>query len=117
MDIEPLKYLIKGSGDVKETIFEFLSGTDKEKIRNWEYKSNIKDLYINDRILCIQKNILKVKYIGRICYMDIEHGRIGLHLSKYSNISINPKDYYFFIKIKSEDIRKREIMKQILEKL
>ena len=49
--------------------------------------------------------------------MDIEHGRIGLHLSKYSNISINPKDYYFFIKIKSEDIRKREIMKQILEKL
>ena len=42
---------------------------------------------------------------------------LGISLSKYRNICIDPKKYYLFIRNKSDDVKKREFMKQLLEKL
>ena len=113
MDIEPLKNLLNNRDDVKETLIDFLPSNDKTKLNNWNYES--KDFYINDRILCIKKNTLEIECNGRISH--INNKMIGISLSKYRNICIDPKKYYLFIRIKNEDVKKREFMKQLLEKL
>lgn len=113
MDIEPLKNLLKNRDDIKETLIPFLRDEDKPKLNNWRYEN--KTFYINDRILCIKKNTLEIECNGRISY--INNKMLGISLSKYRNICIDPKKYYLFIRNKSDDVKKREFMKQLLEKL
>ncbi len=64
MDIEPLKNYLKGSKDIKGMLIEFLSNKDKNILKNWEYEE--KQLYINDRVLCMKRNTLEIECIGRI---------------------------------------------------
>ena len=45
------------------------------------------------------------------------NGKIGIKISKYRNIFINPNNYYIFLKDKNKDEKKREIMQQLLERL
>tara|TARA_B100001094_G_scaffold325480_1_gene379905 strand:- start:24530 stop:24871 length:342 start_codon:yes stop_codon:yes gene_type:complete len=113
MDIEPLKNLLKNRDDIKEILIDFLPNEDKQKLNHWRYEG--KTFYINDRILCMKKNTLEIECNGRISY--INNGMIGISLSKYRNICIDPKKYYLFIRNKSEDIKKRDFMKQLLEVL
>tara|TARA_Y100000996_G_C22381169_1_gene585150 strand:+ start:94 stop:435 length:342 start_codon:yes stop_codon:yes gene_type:complete len=113
MNIEPLKNLLKDSIDIKETLLLFLSKELQDKLIPWIYIQ--RNIYINDRILCIKKNTLELECIGRIISMG--NGKIGIKISKYRNIFINPNNYYIFLKDKNKDEKKREIMQQLLERL
>ena len=103
----------KDKNDITESIKYFLQEQDKKLLKNWRYETN--GFYIIDRILCIKKNTLEIDIIGRISYLN--NGKIGINRSKHRNICIDPKKYYLFLRNKTEDIKNREFMKQLLEKL
>ena len=113
MDIEPLKTLLSYSNDKKDTILTFLDKSVREKVIKLEYDDE--KFYINDRIYCIKRNTLELEYNGKIYCID--DNTISIKLSNVRNVNINPDKYYIFIKVKKQDIKKREFYKQLLEVL
>ncbi|MBE18267.1 MAG: hypothetical protein CMH79_05850 [Nitrospinae bacterium] len=115
MIIEPLKNLLDGENkdEIKQIIYDILPAKDKKKIKNWRYEYG--KVYINDRLVCIRRDTLSVEYIGRIIY--INEKKLGIRLSKYRTVCIDPNEYYIFLKNKTKDMIKRETMGQLLEKL
>ena len=113
MDIEPLKTLLSYSPDKKDTLLNFLEKNVREKVIKLEYEED--QFYINDKIYCVKRNTLEIKYIGKIYCMD--DNTIGIKLSNVRNVNINPDKYYIFVKVKTKDIKKRDFYKQLLEQL
>ena len=113
MDIEPLKTLLSYSNDKKDTILTFLDKSVREKVIKLEYEDE--KFYINDRIYCIKRNTLELEHIGNIT--SIDENRISLKITTVKSITINKDNYYIFIKVKKNDMKKRDFMKNLLEVL
>lgn len=113
MDIEPLKSLLDGEPDVKDTLMYFLKKNLREKIIKLEYED--KDFYINDRIYCIKRNTLELEHVGKIT--SIDRNIISLQLTTVKSVNINKDRYYIFVKVKKNDVKKRDFMKNLLETL
>ena len=111
MDIEPLQTILSLSKDKKETLLYFLSFHIRSIVEDLDYED--KDFYINDRLFFIKRNTLELEYIGKIYCIDIN--LLGIKLSQYRNVTLDPKKYYIFKKTKKKT--KREIMEELLEKL
>tara|TARA_Y100001936_G_C15771270_1_gene506377 strand:+ start:73 stop:408 length:336 start_codon:yes stop_codon:yes gene_type:complete len=111
MDIEPLKSYLDFKGDIKEKLIPFLENSIITKIKETEYIEQ--DFYINDRLFFIKRNTLELEYIGKIYCIDVN--LLGIKLSQYRNVTLDPKKYYIFKKTKKKT--KREIMEELLEKL
>tara|TARA_Y100000996_G_C22318201_1_gene559167 strand:+ start:130 stop:471 length:342 start_codon:yes stop_codon:yes gene_type:complete len=113
MDIEPLKTIMNSSSNKKDTLLNFLEKNIRKQIIKLEYED--KDFYINDKIYCIKKNTLELEYIGNIYCFD--NNNIGLKINKYNNVNINSNKYYIFVRIKSNDMKKRDFYNSLLEQL
>jgi hypothetical protein len=113
MDIEPLKSLLEGESDVKDTLMYYLKRDVREKVIKLNYED--KNLYINDRIYCIKRNTLELEHIGNI--ISIDNNIISLKITTVKSININKDNYYMFVKIKKNDVKKRDFMKNLLEVL
>tara|TARA_Y100000817_G_C16717038_1_gene481903 strand:+ start:91 stop:426 length:336 start_codon:yes stop_codon:yes gene_type:complete len=111
MNIEPLKSYLQNKENISDELKSFLDNEIKYKLHLTEYVE--KDFYINDKLFFIKKNTLELEYIGKVyCINGYE---IGIKLSQYRNVTLNPKIYYIFRKIKMKT--KRELMEELLEKL
>ena len=73
-----------------------------------------KKFYINDNIICINKNNLNNDYNGKI--NRVSKGKITLKVYKY-NITINIFSYYIFVKKNTSKNNTRQFYKSLLEKL
>ena len=113
MNIEPLKSVLEWSEDKKETLMYYLPFEVKKKVINLEFEEE--KLYVQDRVLCIKRNTLELEHQGTIVY--IENGKIGLKVTSIKTVTINPNDYYIFVRNKKSISKKREFMKQLLEQI
>ena len=96
MNIEPLKTYLQGKKNIKEELILFLKSSIINKIKDTEYIED--DFYINDKLLFIKRNTLELEYIVNVQYIDINS--LGILLSQYRNVRLDPKEYYIFKKIK-----------------
>ena len=113
MEIEPLKSILEWSEDRKDTLMYYLPLEVKKKVVNLEFEE--KSLYVHDRIYCVKRNTLELEHDGSILY--IEDGKIGLKENSVKTITLDPKEYYIFVKCKKTISKQREFMKQLLEQL
>ena len=113
MDIEPLKSILEWSKDKKDTLLYFLPFEIKKKLINLEYEED--KLYVQDRIYCVKRNTLELEHDGTIIFID--NGKLGLKITTYKTITLDPKQYYIFVKCKKTINKQREFMKQLLEQL
>ena len=111
MNIEPLKSYLQNKENVSDALKSFLDNEIKYKLHLTEYVE--KDFYINDKLFFIKKNTLELEHIGNL--ISINKGNLGIKISQYRNVTLNPKIYYIFRKIKMKT--KRELMEELLEKL
>ena len=112
MNIEPLKTLIDITSDTKKSIIFFLDDDLKYKLQDYVYEDN--KFYINDNIICINKNNLNNDYNGKI--NSVSKYNITLKVYKY-NITINISSYYIFVKKNTSKNNTRQFYKSSLEKL
>lgn len=113
MDIEPLKSLLEGETDIKDTLLYYLKRSVRDKVIKLNYED--KKLYVNDRIYCIKRNTLELEHIGNIT--SIDKNVISLKITTVKGININRNKYYIFVKVKKNDVKKRDFMKNLLEVL
>ena len=113
MDIEPLKSILEWSPDKKETLLYYLPYHVTKKVIRFDFED--KSLYVQDRIFCILRNTLELEYDGSIIFID--KGKIGLKVTSVKTVTLNPKEYYIFVRNKKTISKKREFMKQLLEQL
>ena len=111
MDIEPLKSYLQNKVNVWEEINIFLNDSIRSKIRSTEYIE--RGFFIDDKLFFVKRNTLELEYIGKIYCIDVN--LLGIKLSQYRNVTLDPKKYYIFKKTKKKT--KREIMEELLEKL
>ena len=114
MDIEPLKTIIDLTTDKKSTICFFLSNKLKGLLEDYELEEN--NFYLNDSIQCIKKNNLQNDVHGKIKSIDEYSDRITVKKNNY-NITIDPNQYYIFIKPVTTKNNDRQFYKSLLEKL
>ena len=113
MEIEPLKSVLEWSEDKKETLLYYLPLEVKKKVIHLELEE--KSLYVHDRIYCVKRNTLELEHDGSILY--IEDGKIGLKVTSVKTVTLDPNQYYIFVKLKKSINKQREFMKQLLEQL
>ena len=113
MDIEPLRSILEWSPDKKNTLLHYLPYHVTKKVIHLELEE--KSLYVQDRIFCIRRNTLELEYDGTIIFID--NGKIGLKVTSVKTVTLNPNEYYIFVRNKKTISKKREFMKQLLEQL
>ena len=94
MDIEPLKSILEWSPDKKETLLYYLPYHVTRKVISLDFED--KSLYVQDRIFCIRRNTLELEYDGSIVFID--KGKIGLKVTSVKTVTLNPNEYYIFVK-------------------
>ena len=113
MEIEPLKSVLEWSEDKKETLLYYLPLEVKKKVIHLDLEEE--SLYVHDRIYCVKRNTLELEHDGSILY--IEDGKIGLKVTSVKTVTLDPNQYYIFVKLKKSINKQREFMKQLLEQL
>ena len=113
MNIEPLKSVLEWSPDKKDTLLYYLPYEVKKRVIHLDFEE--KGLYVHDRIICICRNTFEIEYSGTILF--IENGKIGLKVTSIKTVTLDPNQYYIFVRDKKTISKKREFMKQLLEQI
>ena len=79
------------------------------------YEENIDQLFIYDKIYCIDKSTLKVAHIGQIIYYSKDDITIKIKSRYY--MRINHENYYIFYKRKLKKNSKKDFMISLLKLL
>jgi len=113
MEIEPLKSILSISEDKEGTLCHFLDNDVCKKVMYTDLEEG--ELYVNDRILCVKKNTLKLDISG--CIVSIYGNMIQVRKTSVSTINIDRDKYYIFVRPNVSAQNQREFMKQLLETL
>jgi hypothetical protein len=110
--IEILETYLKLSDDQHTSLLEFLSKDILIKLENYKL---VEDIYINDNVILIKKNTLKVDIVGRI--YKIKDNKISINKPNNVNITTRQKDYYIFVKKVTNKNNDRIFYETLLNKL
>ena len=91
--IEILETYLRLSKNKETSLKEFLDPTILKKINNYKL---VNDIYLNDNVVLIKKNTLKIHYIGKV-YRN-KNDKISLRKLNGVNITIDKNNYYIFVK-------------------
>jgi hypothetical protein len=112
INIDILKNILTISSDKYNTLLFFLDDSIKNKLKKYKL-IDFKDLYLNDKIILINKSTLDIDIIGNI--NNIDH-KISI-LKNNRTLHFNPELYYIFCKYnnnKNKDITYfEELLKQL----
>tara|TARA_B100000900_G_C20585278_1_gene719296 strand:- start:1858 stop:2220 length:363 start_codon:yes stop_codon:yes gene_type:complete len=114
LKIEPLRYILDNYSDKNSIFINYLNQDIINKIDGYIfYEDNIDQLFIYDKIYCIDKSTLKIAQYGQIIY----HSNNDITLKKNSKyfVRINPEDYYIFYKRKLKKNSKKDFMVSLLK--
>ena len=116
LKIEPLRDLLDIYSD-KNSIFLYYLNDKVLQLLDGSiyYENDIDQLYVYDKIYCLDKSTLKVEHIGQIIYYSKNDITIKKN-SKYF-MRIIPEDYYIFYKRKLKKNSKKDFMISLLKLL
>lgn len=114
LTIEPIKDLLEIYNDKNKVFLEFLDLNTLEKIEgSIYYEKDIDQLFVYDKIFCVDKSTLKISHSGHIIYYSKDNITIKKK-SKYY-MSIKPDNYYIFYKRKLKKNSKKDFMISLLK--
>lgn len=109
LKIEPLKELLEMYSDKNQVFLDFLNIKVLQIIDgSIFFEEYIDQLFVYDKIYCVDKSTLNISHIGQIVYYSKDDITIKKK-SKYC-IRINPIDYYIFYKKKLKINSKKDFM-------
>ena len=116
MSIEPLKYLLDIYSDKHKVLIHYLPNKTTNKLNNYYYINNPETLFLNDRIIFVQKNTGKIYQQGII--IKITTNKITIK-TRNSNISLPKENYYIFINPRKNKLQKnnRKFYQELLKSL
>ena len=116
MSIEPLKYLLDIYSDKHKVLLHYLPKKTINKLNNYQYVTNPELLFLNDRILFIQKNTGNIYKEGII--IKITTNKITIK-TRNGNISLPKENYYLFINPRKNklQINNRKFYQELLKSL
>lgn len=91
--IEILETYLRLSKDKESSLKEFLDEPTMKQINKHILVDNI---YLNDNVVLIKKNTLKIDHIGKI--YKIKNNKISIRKSNGVNITLDKDYYYIFVK-------------------
>jgi len=91
--IEILETYLKLSIDKQSSLLEFLSDEIRKKLQHFKL---VDDIYINDKVILIKKNTLRIEIEGKI--YKTRKDIISIKKSNNVNITTYMNDYYIFVK-------------------
>uniref|UniRef100_A0A6C0CWU2 Uncharacterized protein n=1 Tax=viral metagenome TaxID=1070528 RepID=A0A6C0CWU2_9ZZZZ len=91
--IEILETYLKLSKDKESSLKDFLDDNTLKQINKYKL---VDDIYLNDSVVLIKKNTLKIDHIGKVYRSN--NNRISLRKSNGVNITVNMNHYYVFVK-------------------
>lgn len=91
--IEILETYLRLSKDKESSLKEFLDDTILKKINKYKL---VDDIYLNDNVILIKKNTLKIECIGKI--YKTKNKNISLRKSNGVNLTYDKNKYYIFVK-------------------
>ena len=91
--IEILETYLKLSKDKEASLKEFLDSKTLKQINKYKL---VNDIYLNDSVVLIKKNTLKIDYMGKI--YKSKNNKISLRKSNGVNITIDKRGHYIFVR-------------------
>jgi len=114
LNVEPLKDLLDIYTDKNRVFMYYLNNDVLDKIDGFiYYEDHLDQLFVYDKIYCIDKSTLKNIHHGQIMYHTKSEIIVKIK-NKYS-IHINPKQYYIFYKRKLKKNSKKDFMISLLK--
>ena len=116
MNIEPLKTILDLTNNKQDSIVYFLNDDIKHKLNNYYfYEKKNKDIFINQRIICIKKNNLLLDVKGLI--ISINKNIFCININNKYNKFIDSNLYYIFIKNSNSKNDDRQFFENLLKNL
>ena len=114
LNYEPLKELLDIYSDKNEVFLYYLKQNVLLELEGFTYYEDaIDQLFIYDKIYCVDKSTLKIVYSGQIVHLSRSDINIKMK-SKYF-IRISHDDYYIFYKRKLNKNSKKDFMISLLK--
>ena len=110
--LEILKSIMDMSNDNRNTLLSFLDDKTLKQVEKYNL-IEIDKLYLNDSLICINKGNLSIEHKGIVKVID---SNIVLNYNNYSR-TIDPDNYYIFIKRRFIKKDNRIFFEELLKKL
>lgn len=115
MNYEPLESILKIYKNKNKVFSEYLDNETLKKLNNKVYFDKEEgDIYLNDNITFVKKNTGKIFKTGKV--ISIDNLKITIKTSD-NYLTINPSNYYIFIKQKNNKTNDRDFYKALLNSL
>ena len=113
---EPLKNLLQIYKDKHKILLNYLPNKTIKKLNNYQYVTNNESLFLNDRIIFIQKNTGNIYKQGIIIKITKKYITIK---TRNVNISVAKDNHYIFINPRQTKLQKtnRSFYKELLKSL
>ena len=114
--IEPLHNLLQIYNDKHKVLLNYLPNKTIQKLNNYQYVTNNESLFLNDRIIFIQKNTGKIYKQGIIIKIT---GKYITIKTRNINLSVIKDNHYIFINPRQNKLQKtnRSFYKELLKSL
>tara|TARA_B100001123_G_C14736995_1_gene799349 strand:- start:274 stop:624 length:351 start_codon:yes stop_codon:yes gene_type:complete len=114
--IEPLHNLLQIYNDKHKVLLNYLPNKTIKKLNNYQYVTDNESLFLNDRLIFVQKNTGKIYQQGII--IKITTNKITIK-TRNSNISLPKENYYIFINPRKNKLQKnnRKFYQELLKSL
>ena len=114
---EPLKNLliIYSDSNKQEVLLNYLPNETTNKLRNHEYVIDLETLFLNDRLITINKQTGKIYKIGSVIKITEECITIKDKNSQ-NNLTLHTNDYYLFryLRINKSKKDNRKFVRKVL---
>ena len=113
---EPLKNLLQIYKDKHKILLHYLPNKTIKKLNNYQYVTDNESLFLNDRIIFIQKNTGNIYKQGIIIKITKKYITIK---TRNVNISVVKDNHYIFINPRQNKLQKtnRSFYKELLKSL
>ena len=114
LNVEPLKELLEMYTDKNSVFLYYLDDEALNKISGSVfYEAHIDQLYIYDKLICIDKSTLQIKHIGNI--INYTNNDITIKIKHNYCMRIDLEEYYVFYKRKLKKNSKKDFMISLLK--
>ena len=99
--------------DVKKDVLLFyLASKIKDLVEDFDYLDDDNELFLNDKIFCINRATLELEHCGSI--QAIKGDNVSMKVKSKYGIHINQQEYHIFIKRRKSKKNDREFYKALL---
>jgi len=110
--IDILKPILDIYDTQKEVLLFYLDASIRSQVEAFDYLDDDNDLFLNDKIFCVDRSTLKLDHIGQI--QAIKEKKITLKVKSKYSIHLNQDEYHIFIKRRKCKKNDREFYKALL---